>query len=153
MTQELNPYRPPQSDVADVEPVQPAIAASKGRRFGTLMVDYACFMLASFCIGLFVAFTFGDEGIEAIQGIPDLLFGVIVISIYYIFFEGIWARTPGKFLFGTVVISESGGRPTSGQIVGRTFCRFIPFEALSFLGEKGWHDSISKTRVVLAQKT
>jgi hypothetical protein len=30
----------------------------------------------------------------------------------------------------------------------RTICRFIPFEAFSFFGQKGWHDSISGTNVV-----
>ncbi|HRE18433.1 MAG TPA: RDD family protein [Rhodocyclaceae bacterium] len=153
MTQELNPYRPPMSDVADVEPGQASVVASKGRRFGTLLIDYACYMATSFGVGLFVAVVFGDPGIEAIQAIPDLVFGLLIISFYYIFFEGIWARTPGKFVCGTVVINEGGGRPSLGQIAGRTFCRFIPFEALSFFGERGWHDSISKTRVVLAQKT
>ena len=41
------------------------------------------------------------------------------------------------------------GRPTYGQILGRTFSRFVPFEAFSFLPSPvGWHDRWSGTRVV-----
>ena len=37
------------------------------------------------------------------------------------------------------------------DILVRTFCRYIPFEAFTFLGNKspiGWHDKLSKTIVV-----
>jgi uncharacterized RDD family membrane protein YckC len=57
----------------------------------------------------------------------------------------------GKLLSGTVVVNEAGGKPTIGQVFARTLCRFIPFEAFSFLGKRGWHDSIPKTHVVLAR--
>ena len=69
---------------------------------------------------------------------------------YYVCFEGIWARTPGKFLFGTVVVNEDGGRPSIGQVFGRSLCRLIPFEPSLLLGDHGWHDSIPETYVVLA---
>ena len=151
MTQDLNPYLPPHSDVATPEKNQPIVPASNGRRFGTLLIDYACFIILSFCVGLLIGILFGQAGAEALQQVPDLLFGSLVLSGYYIFFEGIWARTPGKFLLGTVVVNESGGRPSLGQVIGRTLCRFIPFEAFSFFGERGWHDSIPKTHVVLVR--
>jgi uncharacterized RDD family membrane protein YckC len=59
----------------------------------------------------------------------------------------------GKLLFGTFVVSASGAKPAFGQIVKRTLCRYIPFEPFSFFGETGWHDSISKTRVVRRART
>src|SRR5262249_16412337 len=77
--------------------------------------------------------------------------GSVVVFSYYTFFEGIWARTPGKFIFGTVVVNEVGGKPSIGQVLGRTASRFIPFEALSCFGERGWHDSLPKTPVVMAR--
>ena len=69
------------------------------------------------------------------------------------FFEAVFQRSPGKFLTGTKVVNESGGKPTFGQILGRSLCRFIPFEAFSFLfGDSsrvvGWHDKFSGTLVV-----
>lgn len=151
MTESLNPYSPPRAEVASVEALRPTIEAGKGRRLGTLLVDYALFLLCSFMIGIGVVLIFGDAGLEALEAIPDFLLGLLIMSSYYIVFEGFWARTPGKWLFGTMVVSESGGKPSIGQIIGRTLCRFLPFEPFSFLGERGWHDSIPKTRVVMAR--
>jgi uncharacterized RDD family membrane protein YckC len=64
----------------------------------------------------------------------------------------LWARTPGKWVFGTVVVNESGGKPSFGRVLKRTFSRFIPFEPFSFFGERGWHDSLSDTLVVRKRK-
>jgi uncharacterized RDD family membrane protein YckC len=144
-----NPFAPPLSNVAsEAVPPQSEVLAGKGRRLATLLIDYAGFMALSAAIGLVIALLYGNEGMQKLQGIPDILLGVIITTAYYVFFEGIWARTPGKFLLGTVVVTEAGGKPGLGQVLGRTLCRYIPFEAFSFLGEKGWHDSISRTRVV-----
>jgi len=43
-----------------------------------------------------------------------------------------------------------GNKPSFGLILGRSLSRIIPFDALSFLGANaiGWHDTISKTRVI-----
>jgi uncharacterized RDD family membrane protein YckC len=149
MNQEINPYRPPSSDVAvadqlhhDDEP------ASKGRRFGTFAVDYACYLVFAFIVGALIGLVFGQAGVAAIRKMPDFVFGVTLFFGYYVLFEGIWARTPGKWAFGTVVVNESGTRPSFGQVLGRTACRFIPFEAFSFFGSGGWHDTLSKTRVM-----
>lgn len=79
------------------------------------------------------------------------MLGLMFMLAYYCFFEGIWARTPGKLVLGTMVVSQQGDRPAFDQVIGRTLCRFIPFDALSFFGETGWHDSIPKTQVVLVR--
>ncbi|MEM6265057.1 MAG: RDD family protein, partial [Bacteroidota bacterium] len=65
-------------------------------------------------------------------------------------FEAAFGKTPGKFVTKTQVVNKDGGKPTPGQLIGRTFARFIPFDAFSFLASNpvGWHDSLSKTRVV-----
>ena len=151
MTNETNPYLPPKSEILLGERNRAIVPAGRGRRFGTLLVDYACFFVLAFCVGLLVALTSGEAGSNVLQKVPDIVFGGIVVLIYYTFFEGIWARTPGKFLFGTIVVNETGGKPSIGQVLGRTLCRFIPFEALSCFGARGWHDSIPKTHVVLAR--
>ena len=58
--------------------------------------------------------------------------------------------TPGKCATNTVIVNEAGNRPNFGQILGRTFARLIPFDALSFFSARGWHDSLSGTYVVSA---
>lgn len=47
-----------------------------------------------------------------------------------------------------MVVKENGGLPTGNDFLKRNFSRIVPFDALSFLGSLGWHDSWSDTRVV-----
>lgn len=155
MTQETNPYAPPASNVfdAEIEPVRPIVTAGKGRRFGTYVVDKVCCTVLSFFAGMAIVQVFGEAGIYATQSAWSYAIALAVVTLYYVFFEGLWGRTPGKFVCGTIVVNEQGGRPSLGQIVGRTFCRFIPFEAFSFLGERGWHDSVPRTHVVMTRES
>jgi uncharacterized RDD family membrane protein YckC len=151
MQNNINPYQPPTSDLEVTPTTNDFTDASKARRFGTLVVDYFGYMIVSIIYGLILGLL-EQTGIQLIEKIPSFLLGILIVLPYYIFFEGIWARTPGKLIFGTVVITELGTKPPIGQIIKRTLCRLIPFEAFSFLGSgRGWHDSISKTRVVRAQ--
>lgn len=148
MNTEYNPYSAPASVVDDHAQDQQDLA-SKGRRFGTLLIDYVFFYLIIFVIGVIVGVTRGSEGAV---NFPWQLIGFGVLIGYYLFFEGLWQRTPGKFILGTVVVAATGEKPSFGQVLGRTLCRFIPFEPFSFFGREGWHDSISKTKVVMVSK-
>jgi uncharacterized RDD family membrane protein YckC len=154
MANETNPYRAPDSGSLDASTPRAGELASKGRRFGTLLIDYFGYFVCCFIAGMFIGLFFGKAGIEALHGLTNFLFSTSILLGYYLFFEGIWARTPGKFILGTEVISEDGSKPDLGRIFKRTLCRFIPFEAFSFLGSTpvGWHDSISGTRVIRVQK-
>lgn len=88
--------------------------------------------------------------------IPDWLINRFVITIffliirftYYTFFERIFGATPGKFLTNSRVITLKSEILDTVNIFERTFYRHIPFEAFSFFGKKGWHDSFSETYVV-----
>jgi uncharacterized RDD family membrane protein YckC len=145
-----NPYQPPHVDTVIAPTRRPIVRASKGRRFGTFVIDYIAFILVSGCFGLAMGFALGDAALKTFQSVPDVAIGAPLMLCYYLFFEGIWARTPGKLILGTVVVDEAGDRPSFARIVGRSLCRFIPFDVFSFLGERGWHDSMSKTHVVMA---
>lgn len=157
MSVEHNPYLPPVSNLADRSSGESSTGAGepagKGRRFATFVVDYVFFLVLSFMVGICTALLFGDRGIAFLQGIPDIVLGSSIFFVYYVFFEGIWARSPGKFICGTRVVNEAGGKPSVGQVLGRSACRFIPFEFLSCFGERPWHDSVPKTRVVLTRKS
>lgn len=152
MTLEPNLYRPPIAEVADIEQPSSLESASKWRRLGTLVVDYVGYTLLTVLFDVAVLLTFRMPGVKAIQSVPEFLLGGFLLFCYYVFFEGIWARTPGKLVFGTVVTTEKGLKPSFGRVLKRTLCRFIPFEQLSFFGQRGWHDGISNTRVVLRRK-
>ena len=67
---------------------------------------------------------------------------------FYFGFEAWLGRTPGKFLTNSYVIDEYARKPKTTDILIRTLIRWVPFEAFSCLGERGWHDKWSKTWLV-----
>jgi uncharacterized RDD family membrane protein YckC len=154
MSQPVNPYQPPTA--ATVSPYaapQELVTAGRWRRLGTYVVDYFCFLFAIMVLAVVMALAGGDGMVRALQGPLQYVISLGGMVGYYLLFEGLWARTPGKFVCGTVVVDDDGGKPGFGKVVGRTFARFIPFEPFSLLfsAERvGWHDSLPHTRVVLA---
>jgi uncharacterized RDD family membrane protein YckC len=72
----------------------------------------------------------------------------IMQIMYYMLFEGIFQATPGKLLTETRVVTDNGGRPVFGKLFTRTISRYVPFESLSVLFSRGWHDDWSDTYVV-----
>jgi uncharacterized RDD family membrane protein YckC len=124
------------------------VVASKLQRFGTLIIDYIVYIVLSVILGVLIALIFGAP---AIQGFRSYIWSSALLLFYYIGFEGILARTPGKYVMGTKVVTQTGGTPSWEQIVSRTLARFIPFEAFSLLfsdSSLGWHDTMPKTKVV-----
>ncbi|HJS20825.1 MAG TPA: RDD family protein, partial [Anaerolineales bacterium] len=91
-------------------------------------------------------------GLDALLAGRGYGFGIVVIVLYYTLQEAFWGRTLGKAIAGTKVMKVDGSPISFGQALVRSICRFIPFEALSFLGGHGhpvgWHDKIAKTKVV-----
>jgi uncharacterized RDD family membrane protein YckC len=78
------------------------------------------------------------------------LFSMIIILAYYVPQEALYGRTLGKLATGTKVVDENGGKPSFKQVLGRTFSRFIPFEAFTFFASdaRGLHDKLPRTFVV-----
>jgi uncharacterized RDD family membrane protein YckC len=150
LQESINPYRAPASEVEESELIV-LVPASRWRRFSTLVVDSLCRGAFFLVVLLIAARFFGGLEFYAQMGRWGRLgLGLCSALVYYMAFEGLFARTPGKWVCGTVVVDERGGRPSFGQILGRTACRMIPFEPLSFFGEKGvgWHDTLPRTLVV-----
>ncbi|MES2617962.1 MAG: RDD family protein [Bacteroidota bacterium] len=78
-----------------------------------------------------------------------MVFFYLSFPLYYIITEAVFQRTIGKMFTGTVVITNAGKAPTVGDALARTFCRLIPFDAISFLFTRhGFHDNLSSTKVV-----
>lgn len=71
---------------------------------------------------------------------------------YYLIMEGTTGRTLGKMATGCRVVAADGSKPTWVSLTVRSLVRFVPFEALSFLGTQptGLHDTLSNTRVIRA---
>lgn len=144
----------------EVEQAAP-IPARKGLRFANFFIDSIILNIFTFGIGIVIGVMLIAQGYEVdsqgnFVGVPlwvNLVINLVHIPItlaYYIALEVALGRTLGKLITGTKVVNAEGGNATLGQVVGRSFARFIPFEVFSFLGEtgRGWHDSLSKTYVV-----
>jgi uncharacterized RDD family membrane protein YckC len=144
----FNPYEAPKAD-NQVNPfeghIRDARHASRGTRFVHLLIDSVCRTILGAIMGA-IASTANEPLLAVPLSIASLLG-------YYIFFEGVFQATPGKFITRTRVVDLDGNKPTLWQIVGRTLSRFVPFEPFSFFSstEEGWHDRWSGTRVVHVQ--
>ncbi len=130
--------------------------ASQGQRFANYLIDYVFLLglaaLVGAAIGLLLGY-FAPEHLDFLDQenrLLDYLYGFIIGTIYYSFFEGFTGRSIGKFFTKTKVVTEDGERPDFGTIFVRSMCRYIPFNQFSFLSTKepGWHDKFSGTRVV-----
>ncbi len=74
---------------------------------------------------------------------------MLVLLVYYLFFEGIFARSPGKWFTMSKVVNSNGGKSSFFQAIIRSLvritvidCFFIPFL------DKPLHDYLSKTDVI-----
>jgi uncharacterized RDD family membrane protein YckC len=154
---EQNPYAAPRSRVDNDETSTEAIEpANRGRRFLNFLVDYFGFILFSMVVGALVGVVY-PSAIYALQDAGTLVnyvVGIPLMTLYYLSQEALFGRTLGKLVTGTRVVTAEGGTPGIGQLLGRTFARFIPFEPFSFFGRDavGWHDSLSNTRVIRTRR-
>jgi uncharacterized RDD family membrane protein YckC len=137
--------------------------ASQGTRFLNLIIDriivYALFMIVGLFIGVFAELFDSDVlrdfifDLSNINKYADILLTTCVYCIYLFCMEYFAnGRTIGKFITGTQVINVNGMKPNASEVFLRTVSRLVPFDAFSFLGENGWHDTWSDTRVVNVSK-
>ncbi len=84
------------------------------------------------------------------EQIREILISLFATLFYYLIFELVTGRTPGKLLTNTKVVDLNGNKPDFKTVLIRSLSRAVPFEPFSFFGDtdKGWHDKWSKTRVV-----
>ena len=130
--------------------------ASKGKRFTNYLLDLIFFLIFSYIFGVILGIVLlfvSPESLSIFEEdnkLLEYLLGFIAGMIYYSSLEGLTGRTLAKFITKTKVITENGEKPDFRTILIRTLCRFVPFEAFSFLGSEdtGWHDRWSKTIVV-----
>ena len=116
------------------------------------MLDLAFLFILSYLVGALL----GMLGLGGVIQAMGLMYGFAVFFIYYAAQESLSGRTLGKLIVGTRVVDHRGAQPSAARVAARTLCRWIPGDPLSFffMGElsrpTGWHDTISKTKVVAA---
>ena len=147
------------SYLSDFDTKLQGVQASQKKRFINFIVDSLCLFIIQVIIGVLYAFTCVALDIEIyefeqqsvlVEKLSDYAIGAFFGTIYYSLFEAVTGKSVGKYITKTKVVDQKGEKPEFGTILIRSLCRYIPFDALSFLGSdaSGWHDSISKTKVI-----
>jgi len=132
---------------------------TKWQRLANYFIDRLIINIFFFGIGAFGVFIDQLLGtyhftnflakISAIGRLGDFILTSFIFFIYAFLMEYFTnGRTIGKYITGTKAIMIDGEQPTLKDYFIRNISRIVPFDALSFLGENGWHDSWSDTRVI-----
>ncbi|SHF93699.1 RDD family protein [Flavobacterium fluvii] len=133
------------------------LLATRGQRFFNCILDLLIVHTILVSIGTTVAII-GDVSnsydltnwAESTTIMERLFFWVVMLFLYYFLSEAYFSRTFAKYFTKTIVVTKEGLKPGYKVILLRTLCRFIPLEALTFMGSdvRGLHDFFSDTYVV-----
>ncbi len=92
-----------------------------------------------------------------IQGSWDVMFSYILPAIAVVLFWAYKSATPGKMLMKlTIVDAKTGGKPSTGQLIGRYLGYYVSIIPLClgiiWVGidkrKQGWHDKLAGTVVI-----
>jgi uncharacterized RDD family membrane protein YckC len=121
--------------------------ASSGKRFANFIIDTIVYYVLIFAIGFIVTIISGDD--SSTFGVVILFLTYSMIILYPWAMESMTGKTVGKYITRTRIVKPDGSKPEPINILGRSLCRLIPFDAFSYLGgEPGWHDRIPKIYVI-----
>jgi len=121
----------------------PLVDADAGKRFLNLIIDIG---VVIFLILVFNKILY-HHSIFSYLGMFKIL-DIAVVFAYFYGLENSLGQTVGKMITKTKVVNLDGGKPTTQQMLVRTFSRVIPLEPVLLIGGKWLHDSLSQTRVV-----
>lgn len=120
-------------------------------RLANFMIDSLAWLIVYFVLATVI--TFIIDFFYPIQDSALFQFFIIIMLIstyigYYAIMEAHTQKTLGKYITKTKVVTFDGQKPGRSVIMTRTFCRLIPFDRISFLFTEGFHDQLSKTKVI-----
>ncbi|MFP3593325.1 RDD family protein [Chryseobacterium sp. SIMBA_038] len=126
--------------------------ADKGLRVANYFIDLIIFYIVYFVIiGILLAISPAFNGFVAnMSTITDRLLLIISYVLYSFLIETLTGgQSIGKLITGTKVIMIDGTKPTVGNFFVRNCIRgIIIIDQFSFLGDNGFHDNWSDTRVI-----
>ncbi|MCS3871308.1 putative RDD family membrane protein YckC [Chryseobacterium ginsenosidimutans] len=133
--------------------------ATKWQRFANLFIDKLVinlFIIIIGFVGVFIDNVIGSNifttvllKLSEMGRLADIILTSFLYFLYTFLMEYFTnGKTIGKYITGTKVIMTDGQLPTFENYFLRNISRLVPFDGLSFLGENGWHDSWSDTRVI-----
>jgi uncharacterized RDD family membrane protein YckC len=131
-------------------------------RVGASIID--TILVIAICFPL-VTWIYGKEywsSAAMVQGPADFLINWLLPALAVVLFWIYRQATPGKMAIGArIVDARTGGRPSTGQLVGRYFAYYVSMLPLmiGFIWvafdprKQGWHDKLAGTVVVRSKKT
>ncbi|KAB1230305.1 RDD family protein [Chryseobacterium viscerum] len=133
--------------------------SQKWARFANLLIDRLVIVLIFLVYGFISSIIYELTGnyffvniaykMSEVDRLTDILITSTVYFIYTLLIEYFTkGRSIGKYITGSKVICIDGTEPTFNDYLIRNISRIVPFDVLSFLGENGWHDKWSETRVI-----
>ncbi|WP_282630359.1 RDD family protein [Empedobacter sedimenti] len=134
--------------------------ANQGLRFLNFIIDYLFIAIISYflVVIIFLIKFIITQDLSIVNNLSKSVVEnqLIIRSLYQVYYFIIIffiefltkGRSLGKLITGTKVVMIDGSIPTTKNYFYRNLCRMIPLDQLTFLGENGWHDKFSKTRVV-----
>lgn len=133
--------------------------ADKGYRFLNYLIDFGfsvmVIVVLAFIYVIAQYFITGkdmDEAMDEITNVNPLLDRIGTLLLYglimFLMEKFSNGRSLGKLITGTKVVKADGSELTTDDLLKRNFTRAVPFDQLTFLGNTGWHDGWSNTRVV-----
>ena len=136
------------------------VRASRTKRFLNALIDQiALYIIVTAFVFLWALTAEYNESLyledESQLDLMSYVIGWGTTLLFYTLMEGLLkGKTLGKYITRTRALDEHGELLTFSKAFIRSLCRFIPFDALTFLGEKsGLHDRLSKTMVVEDDET
>ncbi len=127
-----------------------ALKVGHGKRLANFFVDKIASLILAVVIVLSIMPT---SYFESDNRIMDYLLEAGALLAYYLIVEVPSARSLGKLITKTIVVDGDGNKASTSQLITRSFCRIVPFEHFSFLGNdaSGWHDKWSDTHLILME--
>ena len=115
--------------------------ASIFQRMVNYIIDYGII-----CVLLRILFS-GPVSNNTISPVFAILIFLPISFLYFIILEYKYGKTLGKIISKTIVLTDSGEKPTLKMILIRTISRLIPFNGLiTFFSGISIHDRVSKVK-------
>ena len=126
-------------------------------RVGASLIDTILIMVLTFPIATAIYGEAYWDSESLVAGLWDVVLSYILPAIAVIVFWVYKSATPGKMITNLVIVdAETGGKPSTGQFIGRYFAYYlsaIPL-MLGFIWvafdkrKQGWHDKLAGTVVI-----
>lgn len=150
----MNDINQQQDILEDAGPGMELEDASVGQRLANYIIDFLVFYALIFAVAFVAAALVPGAAeffasLEDTPSIMDRIYTLISYGLYMSFVEAIFkGRSLGKLITRTAAISEEGERLTFKKAFSRGLVRMVPFDQLSALGGRPWHDRWTGTRVI-----